>query len=226
VFNYRAEHPNIRWNGADGGAFEVDDARYEKSHISIHHNYTRDCQGFLEITYKDVMTAPKYENFHIHHNISDDFQNFILLWQGADFRIENNTIVRRKRNSNDRGVFNITQSDSRNKIRNNIIVVEKNIEVFFSGKISHETNTIVQNNLFFAASGSLVIGSEGYGDNPVIGNPLFEKYEEASSPGDYALRFNSPAINKGLNLDNMTDFEGTVFPHDGKADIGAFEFIK
>jgi hypothetical protein len=226
VFNYRAQHPNIRWNGADGGAFEVDDARYEKLHISIHHNYTRDCQGFLEITYKDVMTAPKYENFEIHHNISDDFQNFILLWQGAGFRIENNTIVRRKRNTNDKGVFNITGSDSRNLIRNNIIVVEKNIEVFFSGKKSRETNTIVQNNLFFAANDSLIIGYEGYGENPVFGNPLFVNYSGAASANDYALRYNSPAINKGLNLNYLTDFTGTDITQEGRADIGAFEFMK
>lgn len=224
VFNYRAENPNILWNGADGGAIEVDDARFEKSHISIHHNYTRDCQGFLEITYKDVKTAPKYENFLIHHNISDDYQNFILLWQGANFKIENNTIIRRKRNSNDKGVFNITQLDSKNLIRNNIIVVEKNIQIFFVGKKQRNANTIIQNNLYYAASGSLDFGSEEPGSSPVYGNPNFINYATASVTDDYSIKSGSMAIDRGMKSGHLIDFMGTSIPQKSGVDIGAFEF--
>ncbi|HMR85420.1 MAG TPA: hypothetical protein PKE30_19885, partial [Niabella sp.] len=87
IINYRAENPNIRWDegiggGADGGAFEIDDARYNKSDISIHHNYTRDCQGFLEVTWTDIRQHPDYRGFRIHHNISDDYQQFVAMWNG------------------------------------------------------------------------------------------------------------------------------------------------
>jgi hypothetical protein len=40
VFNMRVEDARIPWNGADGGAFEIDDQRNDKTHITIHHNYT------------------------------------------------------------------------------------------------------------------------------------------------------------------------------------------
>lgn len=223
IINYRAENPNIKWQGADGGAMEVDDARFDKSHVSIHHNYSRDCQGFLEMTFKDVKTAPKYENFEIHHNISDDYQNFILLWQGANFRIDHNTILRRKRNSNDKGVFNITETDSRNMIRNNIIVVEKNIPVFFDGKRQRTANSTIKNNLYFAASDSLIFGSEGPGESPVFGNPDFVNYKTAATPADYSIKKGSAAIDKGMNLDYTIDFKGTSIPAQERVDIGAFE---
>ena len=61
IFNYRVEEPRITWangdyggGGADGGAIGIDDARYPKSHIHIHHNYSRDNQGFIEVTKADV----------------------------------------------------------------------------------------------------------------------------------------------------------------------------
>jgi len=203
---------------------EVDDARFDNSHISIHHNYSRDCQGFLEMTYKDVKAAPKYENFEIHHNISDDYQNFILLWQGAGFRIENNTIIRRKRNTNDKGVFNITQANSKNLIRNNIIVVEKNILVFFDGKKQKTANTIIKNNLYFAASDSLVFGSEGPGDNPIFDDPEFVNYSKASAPADYYIKKGSSAIDKGINLNYKIDFTAAFIPSGNGVDIGAFEY--
>src|SRR5690606_39107104 len=83
ILNYSAVDPRIGWGpngyggGADGSAIEIDDARVNKSNISIHHNYTRDCQGFLEVTWTDVQKNPEYKNFRIHHNISDDYQQFV-----------------------------------------------------------------------------------------------------------------------------------------------------
>jgi hypothetical protein len=62
----------------------------------------------------------EYRGFRIHHNVSDDFQQFIALWRGAEWRIEHNTIIRRRVNANEWGVFNITQNDSKNLVRNNI----------------------------------------------------------------------------------------------------------
>ncbi|TZF85509.1 hypothetical protein FW774_00045 (plasmid) [Pedobacter sp. BS3] len=229
IFNYRAEDPRINWGGdaggADGGAFEIDDARYDKANISIHHNYTRDCQGFLEVTWTDVLQHPAYVNFQIHHNLSDDYQQFIALWAGAGCKIDNNTIIRRKKNSNDWGVFNITQNQSRNKIRNNIIVTEQDIPIFNVGLDSdHTPQNIIQNNLYYAASGTLVIGKEGPGDTPVYGNPLFVNYNGTQAE-DYAITTGSPAIDQGQNLGFTSDFINTAIPNGSAPDIGAFEFI-
>lgn len=232
VFNYRAEDPRIEWGsgiggGADGGAIEIDDARKNKTHISIHHNYTKDCQGFMEVTHRDVAQNPVYEGFMIHHNISDDYQQFIALWDGAKCKIENNTIIRRKVNVNDWGVFNITEDNSKNLIRNNIIVVEKNIQVFNVGlRMVRHPDNIISNNLYYAATGTLVMGAEGPGQFPVYGNPDFKNYANGVLPEDYDIKGQSPAIDNGLNLGYLFDFRNTKIPQGANADIGAFEYMK
>lgn len=226
VFNYRAENPNITWSdgggGADGGAFEVDDARYSKANISIHHNYTKDCQGFLEVTWTDVKKNPDYRNFKIHHNISDDYQQFVAIWAGERFNIDNNTIIRRKKNASDWGVFNIAQDNSFNRIRSNIIVTEKDIPIYNVGlDSSHKPKTIIKNNLYYAASGVLVMGKEGPGENAVFGDPQFVKYSEKLSPKDLYLREGSPAINTAYRMGYRSDYLGNKIDKDGVQNIGA-----
>ncbi len=230
IINYRAEDPNIRWGdgsggGADGGAFEIDDARFNKSNISIHHNYTRDCQGFLEVTWTDIKQHPRYTGFRIHHNISDDYQQFIAMWNGAGALIEHNTIVRRKKNVNDWGVFNITQDNSANVVRNNIIVTEKDIPIFNTGlQMSKRPQTIIENNLYYAASGNLVMGKEGPGTNPVYGNPMFVGYNIGQKPADYFILGTSAAIDKALPSSYKTDFTGRNVPVGNAPDLGAVEY--
>jgi hypothetical protein len=231
VINYSAVDERINWGpgsyggGVDGGAIEIDDGRFEKFNIHIHHNYTRDCQGFIEVTWTDVVQHPAYKNFRIHHNVCDDYQQFIAMWQGAECLIENNTIIRRKTNATDWGVFNITQYDSRNIIRNNIVVVEKGIEIFLLGRDGNANpNTIIENNLYFAADGNLQMGLDGPGAAAIIGDPLFRNYQRGEGPSDFALTADSPAIDKGLNLGYREDFAGVSIPQGNHPDIGAFEF--
>jgi hypothetical protein len=230
IFNYSAVDPRIGWgphsygSGADGGAFEIDDARYDKSHISIHHNYTRDCQGFLEVTWTDVKQRPVYKNFSIHHNVSDDYQQFIALWQGENCRIENNTIIRRKVNANEWGVFNITQGRAHNFIRNNIVVVENGVVVFNVGRKGiAKPQDIISHNLYFAAKGKLNIGKEGPGESAHFENPSFKEYQHATGAGDFSIASKSPAVDIGIDLGYKKDFAGTGIPQNGKPDIGAFE---
>jgi hypothetical protein len=233
IFNYSAVDTRITWGpdsyggGADGGAIEIDDARIDKSNISIHHNYTRDCQGFLEITWSDMLQNPQYTDFAIHHNISDDFQQFVALWNGAECRIENNTIIRRKVNANDWGVFNITQKNSKNFIRNNIIVVENDVVIFNVGKNGRaQPANVIENNLYYAASGNLNMGKEGPGSTPIFGNPLFLNYGENAIPEDFSITAKSPAIDNGLELGYKTDFSKTKIPRGKAPDVGAFEFYE
>lgn len=232
IFNYSAVDSRIHWGGgtgggADGGAFEIDDARYPKSNISIHHNYTRDCQGFLEVTWTDILQNPVYTGFRIHHNTSDDYQQFVAIWNGADCYIENNTIIRRKKNVNDWGVFNITQTNSQNKITNNIIVVEKDIQIFNTGlQAPRFPNNIIRNNLYFAASGTLVMGNEGPGESPVYGDPMFVNYTNSTRAQDFLIRKGSPAADKGTNTGYKIDFAGTTVPVGSATDIGAFELVE
>lgn len=231
VINYSAVDSRINWgpngygNGADGGVIEIDDGRVPKSHIEIHHNYTRDNQGFIEVTWSDLVQNPPYTDFSIHHNVSDDYQQFIALWTGSGCRIENNTVIRRKKNVCDWGVFNLTQYDGKNYVRNNLVIVEEDIEIFPGGsqKTSH-ANSIISNNLFFAASGDLNIGMEGPGANSINSEPLLLNYQGAQGPDDFQLTASSPAVNSGLDLGYNLDFNGSSIPKAGSQDIGAFEF--
>jgi len=231
IFNYSVVDPRIGWGpdsyggGADGGAIEIDDARIPKANISIHHNYTRDCQGFLEVTWSDVAQSPPYVDFHIHHNVSDDYQQFVALWRGANFRIENNTIIRRKKNANDWGVFNITQRDGKNLIRNNIVVVENDIVIFNLGRLgTSQPANIIENNLYFAASGALNMGLEGPGESFIIADPLFTNYQRGESASDFSITAASPARNRGMDLGYATDFIKTSIPQENIPDMGAFEY--
>jgi len=231
IFNYSVVDPRINWgpdaygSGADGGAIEIDDARNPKANISIHHNYTRDCQGFLEVTWSDVLSSPTYVDFQIHHNVSDDYQEFVAMWRGANCRIENNTIIRRKKNANDWGVFNITQANGKNQIKNNIVVVERDIVIFNLGKNgTSRPYNIIENNLYYAASGALNIGLEGPGEPFIIGDPLFKNYQRGEEASDFSITAGSPAHNKGIDLGYMLDFINTAIPQENVPDIGAFEY--
>lgn len=230
IINISAVDPHIDWGngtgGADGGAIEIDDARNDKSHISIHHNYSRECQGFLEITGSDVKSKAMYENFNIHHNVSDDYQQFIAMWRGANCRIENNTIIRRRQNPCNWGVFNITQNNGKNLIQNNIIVTEKDIRIFNVGLGENDSKpaNIIQNNLYYAASDTLDIGKEGPGNSPIYADPNFVNYATGNKAEDFAIQASSPAINKGLSLGYKTDFIGTGIPQESVPDIGAYEY--
>jgi len=239
IFNYRAEDSRFFWGqgyggGADGGAIEIDDARNHKLHIHIHNNYTKDNQGFLEVELGDVAYNPIYKNFRVHHNISDDYQQFIL-WGGTNCRYENNTIVRRKVNANEWGVFNLVQNNSGNMIQNNIIVVEKGVVIFnntrrqASGEGRKEIaqpKNIIRNNLYFAASGKLNFGEETKGESAMIWDPMFKNYSGSTKASDFSLLANSPAINKGLYLGYKKDFTGIKIPQNSFPDLGAFEYVK
>jgi hypothetical protein len=231
IINYNVVNQNITWGpnsyggGADGGAIEIDDARNPKSNISIHHNYSSNCQGFLEVTWTDVQQNPPYKNFSIHHNISNDYQQFLALWRGENFKIDNNTIIRSKVNENEWGVFNITQFDSKNIIRNNIIVVENGVRIFNLGRLgTAKPATIIENNIYWAASGELDIGLEGPGEGAIISDPNFLNYSKGQEPADFSLRDSSCAIDAGLNLGYTQDFIGTRIPKGKSPDIGAFEY--
>lgn len=231
IFNYSAVDPRINWGpgsyggGADGGAIEIDDGRIPKSHIAIHHNYTRGNQGFIEVTWTDVVQNPPYSGFLIHHNVSDDYQQFVALWCGSECRFENNTIIRRRVNANDWGVFNITQYNSGNLIRNNIITVEKDVVIFNVGRDGiAQPHSIIKNNLFYAFSGELKIGLEGPGENAIFSDPKFLNYEFGNQAKDFSLSNLSPAIDMGLDLGYKIDFDGLNIPQGNSPDLGAFEY--
>lgn len=162
IRNYRAEDASIVWKtagplGADGSAIEVDDGRVPKHDIAIHHNFSQGNQGFLEVTFKDVVTAPDYSGLHIYDNISDDYQSFALLWQGRNCLFEHNTIIRRKRNGNEQGVFRIMQPASANTVWRNLIVTADSIAI---SRNRSDAGTRLRDNCYCPLGGRLRPGRE------------------------------------------------------------------
>jgi hypothetical protein len=191
VENYRAENAGFIWKnngdmGADGSAIEIDDGRKSKSDISIHHNYSSDCQGFLEVTYKDVVVAPDYSGFRIYDNVCDDYQQFILLWQGRGCTIENNTVIRRKMNGNEQGVIRIMEKDSGNIIRNNRFYTIDRVRVFWNSALSQP---IVTDNIYTPLGTTAKTGDgPAHGGINATFNPAVEENKIGSAVESFGER--------------------------------------
>jgi len=214
--------PSHFTNGVGGGAIEIDDGRYPKSHITLSHNFTRDNVGFLETVFNDVVSNPEYKDWNISFNVSDDYQAFVKLRFAKNCSVDNNTIIRRKINATELGVFVFKGNNTFNKVRNNIIVTGNNVTIYnIVGKV--KPATIIQNNLYYS-TGTLVMGNEGHGTMAIFGDPLFKNFS-GTDAGDFVVGANSPAIDRGVDLGYQFDFAGTKIPFGNAPDIGAFEYI-
>ncbi|MGE5395661.1 MAG: choice-of-anchor Q domain-containing protein [Candidatus Saccharibacteria bacterium] len=207
--------------GADGGALELDDGRNPKKDIYIHHNYTCSNMGFLEVSwFADIAKTETYD-LRIAYNVSDDYQDFVMLWAPThETFIENNTIFRRKqiKNAIVPAVFLCDYGGV--TIRNNLIVVDSLTQVY-TGKGEHDHTY----NLYSSSDGSLPnIGVKLHPAELYNVDPGFKR--KKSNESDYSLGRKSPAIDAGVNLNGkyLLDFNGNKVFKGKCTDIGAFEF--
>jgi hypothetical protein len=203
--------------GADGGALEIDESSIPKENISIHHNYSVDNEGFLEIISGDIRKV------HVYNNISEDYQDFIFFWGGTDCIVEHNTVLSTKpQNSRVHVVFSFDK-DSTVIIRNNIFVLANGLQVF-AGDSVYEANKYDQyhyHNIYYCFDGSVddpVAKPLGKGEKII--DPLFLDFERR----DLHLKPGSPAINAGILGDTHSDFDGIQIPFGNAPDIGAYEY--
>jgi hypothetical protein len=204
--------------GADGGALEIDESSIPKENISIHHNYSADNEGFLEI-----IGGVEIKNVHVHHNISEDFQDFIFFWAGTDCIVEHNTVLSIKPQNSRLNVVFSFHKDSTVIIRNNIFILANGLQVF-AGDSVYEANKYDQyhyNNIYYCIDGSVEdpIGKP-LGEAEMITDPLFLDFERRNlrlTPG-------SPAFDTGAKTELKTDFEGNKIPYGKAPDIGAYEY--
>ncbi len=210
--------------GADGGALEFDPRVYGDSihDVNVHHNYSYGNEGFIESTRSANQPTGKA---WIAYNVSDDYQEFILLWQGHDWIIENNTVLRvLPKNSVTDVVF--TFREDGNRIKNNIFVVNSNRKVFSDNgtKVYGMANWKGQqhnNNLYYSVDGSQADpAGVPLGPGEKIGDPRFVDFAKR----DLHLLPDSPAIDAGDVSDFATDFDGNPVPVGKSVDMGAFEF--
>jgi hypothetical protein len=213
-----------RW-GSDGGAIEIDsDGKIPREDIEIHHNLSVGNQGFLEITKGPEKGDPR--GIHVHHNISDDWQQFILFWAGRDCVVEHNTVLcRRPRNSNVHVVFTFPKGILENiLIRNNIFALGEGLQVFGGEAPYYSDSDFDQprdHNLYFSLDGSVEDPcGVPLGSGDAVGDPLFVDLDAL----DLRLRPGSPAVDSAADAGHSVDFDDQPRISGRAPDKGAFEY--
>ncbi len=184
--------------GADGGAIEIDDGRNHKDNIHIHHNTTEHNMGFLEVSYWADIAKMSSSNITIDHNVSRDFQNFVLWWAPtSNSTIESNTIIR---TDNDLygpfdGVFFFDVRPAFVTITRNIIVTDNDLgEMVFIQDWDGGINDIIHlNNCFWDVDDGIIDLGVSWGLGEISTNPLFVDF----NGGDYQLLPGSPVAGWG-----------------------------
>lgn len=162
--------------GGDGGALEIDDGRNHKTNFHIHHNITEYNFGFLEISWGADIARRAVDSVSIHHNVSRDYQDFILGWaMASNTNLVNNTIIRTDpfQGVND-WVFAFSfggYSYSRN-----IIVVHGDlghavIDCPVRDQIEH------YDNVYWNVDGGYINLGTALGPGEIVADPLFVDYE-------------------------------------------------
>lgn len=205
--------------GADGGAIEIEGLANQKNDIYIHHNTSRNSQGFIEVT------ETSSSNVTIAYNLSDDYQQFLAFdttTSPSGYKVENNTVVRTRTD----GAINVfatlyyrevvaSPSSAWLNVRNNIFYTPA--AKVFRGTYSYsDFNYPHSNNLFY--DGSSDPTGYGLGSGDVNADPLFV------SSSDFHLTGASPAINAGAGLGYTSDLDGKGVPYGGAPDMGAYEY--
>jgi hypothetical protein len=203
--------------GGDGGAIEIDDARNHHDNIYIHHNYSRDNIGFVEITGKDVGRVVS-NSIVLAYNYSDDYQSFCLWFaRGVNNVIENNTIIRTKQLSalKARTVFHALTPHT---IRNNLIVVD-DLTAVYTGTFPTPDH-IRSHNLYWDIEDDNPDIGLSPGPDDMVADPQFIDF----GGRDCHLQASSPAIDAALEVGYRLDLDDKEVPQGSAPDIGAYEF--
>lgn len=205
--------------GADGGAIEIDNREYANDNIKIHHNYSVGNEGFLEI----IGETPGTNNIQVSYNVSDDYQQFIFFWSGKNCIVENNTVLcLRPSNSRVRVVFSFAE-EGEVTVRNNIFVLANGLKVFAGDSVYTATkwDQPHYNNIYYVVDGSQADPcGKPLGEGDIIADPLFFDLDNC----DLRLQAGSPAIDAGVDVGHLLDFDDRKVPVGKAPDIGAYEY--
>ncbi len=238
--------------GGDGGAIEIDDGRYPRNNIYIHHNKTSECMGFCEISYYfdicqrdtvDCLVENRiYDNIIVAYNESADYRTFTQFWAPlSNSFVENNTVYRKWEHPDiESNVFCENAEDSLAMesptiYRNNLVVVKEaqtrrvkhNEEglgnrIYFGNPLAPVKQ---DHNLYFNRDSSRLFFSPDEIENAAlkVGSFLLNPRLENLDQGNYRPTPASPAIDRG-NPEGHFDFDLEGNPIVGPRDIGAYEF--
>ncbi|MBT7163389.1 MAG: hypothetical protein HN904_11455 [Victivallales bacterium] len=199
--------------GSDGGAIELDDGRYHKKNVYIHHNYTEGNAGFFESSWKADYKpmVQKVSNLRIAFNVSYDAQSFVYMHAPCvDTVFDNNTVIR----TNDFGspMYDIVYTAFPGVLfRNNLYV--GTARCFRGSPYKKASRVVAKNNWFWN-----VDSAKSDGDPGLLNMPR----------RDFRLRSDSPLRGRALNLSKhyATDSAGNSLPKAGPWDIGAFSYVE
>ena len=150
--------------------------------------------GFVEISYIDDFEKRSSSNIRIDHNVSRDYQDFVLWWAPTENSIiEQNTIIRTDNEYTGPfdGVFIIDGRPADILIRKNIVVSDKDLnEAIFVKRIKWgEIDVSHTENLYWdVVDGTINLGVP-LGAGELVADPLFADWDG----GDYQLQPGSPA---------------------------------
>ncbi|MFZ5919725.1 MAG: choice-of-anchor Q domain-containing protein [Chloroflexota bacterium] len=211
--------------GEDGGTIEFwanDGVSVNNNYI--HHNYAQGNKGFSEfggnggtiynnrIAYNVIVDNDRPLGFHLGGGFYTPVKNL---------RFENNTVVDRRDDGNPNTwkawtalIFNGGSPTPETLIvRNNIFYLADYDKVTTTSSFTH------YNNIYFFKGKDTSLGFP-LGNGEKIVNPRFVDV----SNGNFHLLANSPAINKGSNLNYNLDYDNKSVPVGPKPDIGAYEY--
>ncbi|MCK5441317.1 MAG: carbohydrate-binding protein [Maribacter sp.] len=201
--------------GSDGGAIEIDDGRFHKDNIFIHHNYTEGNAGFLESSWTHDYNpfVQEVHNLRVAFNVNYDGQSWLYMWAPChDCYFDNNTVIR--------------NNDFRSPLYNGVYAD-------FEG-INFRNNLFVLRYDAFLGNTSQIRSNNWYMNFDQTGEVLWDSIETGSGDprlvnligGDFNLTSESPLRGEGINLSKFykIDFNGTDLPESGVWDIGAIQY--
>lgn len=198
--------------GVDGGAVEW---YGNASNNYVHHNWASGNAGFLEVGVGSVQGARVAYNVSINNgrfsliNLTGNFASDV-----TNFRVENNTLVEQANGERGWVLFSFEGNPVANTflVRNNIIYAE-NLQA-----ISNKTTFSHDHNLYSLDNVTVLGFNLGTGEQ--IADPRFVNLDNH----DLHLNSPSPAIDAGIDLGYIFDFDNRPVPVNTKPDLGAFEY--
>jgi hypothetical protein len=203
--------------GEDGGAIEIDDGRFHKDNLYIHHNRTHGNAGFIELAWLGDYNPRVQEahNLRVAFNQNVDGHHWLNIGAPChDCYFDNNTVIR---NTDFGGPFNlgVTMDFSGIHFRNNLFVYTA--DEFFVGDAA--SGGEMQSNWYFdqkSPPGACPdANAAGSGDPGLVVSPN----------GDFGLCAASRLRGLAVNLEQRysVDLSGSPLRASGPWDVGAFQ---
>jgi hypothetical protein len=194
----------------------------DSSNIEVFDNIVHDCQTGFAVASE---AGGELENIKFYNNLAynnDTWGIFVNAWHD-DSVLKHGQVINNTFYNNGGGIY-IGDEIFRNLVvRNNISSQNEQAQLVNTSETKHrnqEHEIEVDHNLIDGFRGWWC---EIYGDRPVVGDPCFVD----PSLGDFHLKPNSPAIDRGAPIDAPSyDFEGDPRPAGSGYDIGTDEYCK